>query len=124
MEKAKRLHMIFNKTTGTNYNIKIAKRSDLDESNILNPFELKRNPGSTGDSDAIQQTDTVPKQPTGDKLDEFIAKFSNIITDGDRIPENFDPEKEMGEQSSMEEFEDDREEFLTENELPSDDEDN
>ena len=121
-----KIREIFHKTTGTDYNIKIARRSDLDESCILNPFELKRNAASSDSSESQSAAaQGLRDGENQDKLDEFIEKFSDIITDGDRLPGNFDPEKEMGEQSSFEDFDDDHEEFLTENELSLyDDEDN
>ena len=77
----------------------------------------------------VTQTDTNlahQSEETKDKLDEFIAKFSDIITDADRLPGTFDPEKDTGIQSSFDDFEEDQEEFFTDNELStyfSDDED-
>ncbi len=110
---------VFRQTTGMDYNIKIARRSDLDESCILNPYELPHSEGS-GTAEPVKHSETKENIVDSDRLDEFISKFSNIITDGDRV--TFDAEPETGVQTSMEDLEDEREEFLEANELPSDEE--
>lgn len=112
---------LFRRVTGSEYTIKVVKREDLDEDLILNPFDLPRT-GNSEESAAEPSAQTVQpdaqENKDGDKFDEFIKRFSGIITDADRINTTFDRDLEAGEQSSLDD--DDREEFLDENELSSD----
>ena len=116
----------FRKVTGSPYNIKIVNRNDLDDEQIINPFELPHGEGTAEkdreENTTGQQGDSV--RTDADKFDEFIAKFAGIITDGDRIKPGDAAELNTGVQSSLDELEDDdndREEFLDANELSSDD---
>lgn len=110
---------LFTKVTGSPYTIKIVKYGDLDEEQRKNPFDLPK-------TDTVPQTDEAaevqeqPEPQNTDKLDEFIERFSGIITDGDRIIRDFDRELEAGEQSSID---DEREEFLDDSELSSNEDD-
>ena len=101
---------LFRKTTGTDYTIKIARREDMDERNILNPFDLPK----SADGGKAPKAETVPArqgEPEENKLDEFITKFSDIITDGDQFIPNV-TEADSGEQTEMDDGEYDKEEFL------------
>lgn len=123
MTNIDKIRELFRSTTGTSYNIKIAKRSDLDDSRILNPFDLKRSEGggAANQPEPVRTVDAAVSE--NDKFDKFIERFSSIITDGDRLTGDFDREKAVGEQSTMDMYEDDdREEFLADDELnPQDD---
>ena len=118
------LRDLFRRVTGTGYTIKVVSRSDLDERHILNPYELPKKEGET--EQTMVAAVPVQKEVSNEheKFDEFIEKFSSIITDADKM--NFNSEVTAGEQSSFTDdgADDDREEFLEENELSSDDEDN
>jgi hypothetical protein len=110
----------FRRATGSNYTIKVAKRSDFDERNIIDAFSLPHS--KDGLPNPSENTVTANKQEntveTADKLDSFIEKFSGIIVDADRIPADFDREKAVGEQSSIDDIEEEneKEEFLEESE--------
>ncbi len=112
-----KIRELFRSITHSDYGIKFANRQDLDDSMILNPFELpKRQQPKESSAETHQEEET----PTTDGLDEFIERFSDIITDGDRI--DFSKPPQTGEQSSIDEEEYDKEEFLEERELPQDEE--
>ncbi|MGN1115899.1 MAG: DNA polymerase III subunit delta, partial [Candidatus Ornithomonoglobus sp.] len=117
----------FRKVTGSPYNIKIVNRADLDDEQIINPFDLPHIEGAAEKykkEETVQQTQGNEKTDS-DRFDEFIAKFAGIITDGDRIMPGDDAKLDTGVQSSLDDIEDesnDREEFLDVNELSSDDE--
>ena len=115
----------FRLATGSDYTLKIVKRSDFDEDKIISAFDLPHTSVSSADETETEYTadETEGKSGSEDKLGVFIERFSGIITDGDRIPQKFDREREAGEQSVIEDIEDDKEEFLEENELPSDEDD-
>ena len=97
----------FRKTTGTQYTIKIARRDDFDERNIINPFTL---PKSAGDGGA-----DAKKESSG--LAEFAKTYADIVKDGDRFIPNV-TEADAGEQTEMDDS-DDHEEFLSDAELRS-----
>lgn len=115
----------FRKVTGSEYTIKIARRSDLDDSCILNPYNLPR----TSSEAPIEQKEEkeTEQQQDGDLFNKFIEKFSGIITDADRVMDDLGEPPERGTQSSFEDESDDdeyeSEEFLEQNELPSDEDD-
>ena len=62
------------------------------------------------------------QQEKTDKFNEFFDQFSSIITDGDRQALLSDEPLDAGEQSAIED-DDEREEFLDESEIQSDEED-
>lgn len=114
----------FQSVTGTDYTIKVARRSDFDDSLILNPFELPKRKGESAESESEQNRETVPeeKDDNDDPFDKFIEKFSDIIIDADKnISFDFDRNTEVGEQSAFDledsDEDDDQEEFLDENEM-------
>lgn len=120
------IRKIFRRVTGSNCAIKVVGRSDLDESNILNPFDLPHTAGEA-QNDGVEEpqapaVEEVPDKNEADKFDEFIKKFSDIITDGDRFTgaDSF----VAGEQSSIddEDDEDEPEEFLEGKEIAPDEE--
>lgn len=119
----KEIREAFRQVTGSDYTIKIARRSDLDDSLILNPYTLPQ----TGDMPEEHTAEKAEEQPQdGDLFNKFIEKFSGIITDADREIKSFDENMERGTQSSFEDAEEDEyesEEFLEQNELPSDEDD-
>ena len=90
----------FQSVTGTDYTIKVARRSDFDDSLILNPFELPKRKGESAESESEQNRETVPeeKDDNDDPFDKFIEKFSDIIIDADNnISFDFDRNTEVGE---------------------------
>lgn len=124
IEHIDEIRELFKDVTGTDYNIKIVKREDIDDAYILNPFDLPDI--GEPEEDVAEPTSQKAAEPTlrekqSDGFDEFIKKFSDIIIDADHTFDNFDSSAEQGEQTSFDD--DDREEFLEANELPSDDED-
>lgn len=102
---------LFKRTTGTDYTIKIARREDIDERNIISPFDLPKR--RCGEVKAEAAAIPAESGAQTDKLGEFITRFSDIITDGDRFI--FD-EADSGEQTEMDDGEYDKEEFLEESE--------
>ncbi len=119
----------FRSVTGTEYTIKIARRSDLDDSMILNPFTLKKRPGDGAAPETEEDTAGGAEQTdNNDLFSKFIEKFSDIITDADkRITFGEDTGQEFGEQSVLQldedEDDDEPEEFLEERELRSENDD-
>ncbi len=117
----------FRSVTGTEYTIKIARRSDLDDSMVLNPFTLPKKPGGGEDteSEEYDPKSSGEKSEQEDLFNKFIEKFSDIITDADRtLSFGADAKPEFGEQSvlSLDDDDDDQEEFLEESELRSENE--
>lgn len=108
---------LFKKTTGTDYTIKIAMRDEFDEKRILNAFDLPRR-GEPGSGAEPGKEKPVEDEANTDKLDEFIKKFADIITDADKMLSGNDNTR--GEQTTMDELENDKEEFLEEREIMSD----
>ncbi|MGN0182984.1 MAG: DNA polymerase III subunit gamma/tau, partial [Candidatus Ornithomonoglobus sp.] len=96
----------FRKVTGSPYNIKIVNRADLDDEQIINPFDLPHIEGAAEkyNEEPDQQIQETEKTDA-DKFDEFIAKFAGIITDGDRILPGEDAKLDTGVQSSIDEIE-------------------
>lgn len=120
----KEIREAFRQVTGSDYTIKIARRSDLDDSCILNPYTLPQ----TDDAPVEQLQESAEEKPQdGDLFNKFIEKFSGIITDADKEIKSFDEQAERGTQSSFDDENDDdeyeSEEFLEQNELPSDEDD-
>lgn len=111
----------FRSVTGSEYTIKVAKRSDIDDSCILNPYNLPKTNVSSDETMENNPQAEVNNEADSDLFNKFIEKFSDIVTDGDRVF-NFSSEQQTkGEQSSFDdEDEYESEEFLEENELPSD----
>lgn len=110
---------LFRKTTGTDRTIKIASREEFDDDRIISAFDLPRK-NNEGD-EAEQQTENVPEtEGKTDKLGEFIKRFSDIITDKDRMISADDTELSSGEQTTLDDIDADREEFLEDSELSSD----
>ena len=115
---------LFSKVTGTDYTIKIAKRGEFDEKNILNPFGLPKT-DKAPKTEAVKETAiAVSESAEGDMLGEFFDKYSNIITDTDKAEILNVDDIKIGEQSSLSDDDDEREEFLEEAELalPDDEE--
>lgn len=113
---------LFRQVTGSKYTIKVVSRSDLDERYIISPYNLPK-----GESCASEPTDSAMKTEenpdTKKRFDEFIEKFADIITDADKI--SFGENLETGVQAEFgdDDDENEREEFLEENELPSEQDD-
>lgn len=112
---------LFKTVTGTDYTLKIAKRSDFDPRNILNAFDLPRCDDTTEIPERKEEPQVIQPTDTADKFSEFFNQFSNIITDGDRQSLVSKEPQPTGEQSSIED-EEEHEEFLEDGEMPSDDE--
>lgn len=126
VEHVDEIRKMFSEVTGTQYGIKIVKRGEFDTQNIINPFSLPKTdkqteekPNVTAEDGAASKTPDEPKQEN--KFDEFFERFSNIIVDADKNMFAQTEEIKGGEQSSLDD-EDEREEFLEENELPTEDE--
>ena len=109
---------LFRRTTGTDYTIKIAMRDEFDEKRILNAFDLPHRGAAMADAEP-EQAKPVEDDGNTDKLDEFIKKFADIITDADKMLSGTD-ELSRGEQTTMDDLENDKEEFLEESEIRSD----
>ncbi len=123
-EHIQELRDLFRRVTGTNYSIKVAGRADFDDNHILNPYELPKNENAPAQPVSTVVSADEENANDHEKFDEFIEKFSSIITDADRL--SFSDNVEAGKQSSFDDDgdeDDEREEFLEESELPSDDED-
>ncbi len=115
------INRVFHEVTGTDYVIKIAKQSELDESLILNPFDLPR-----VEKSAVAEEEKVPEKDEEvaevyeeDKFTKFVERFADIIIDADKeFPK--DTEIKSGEQTAIQmdqEEDDDSEEFLDESEI-------
>ncbi len=118
----------FQNVTGTDYTIKVARRSDFDDNLIINPFELPKKNGNAEDevpaAEPAREESSDTDKSNEDPFDKFIQKFSDIIIDADKnISFDFDRETELGEQSSLSLDDDDDapEEFLEESELNDND---
>lgn len=107
---------LFRSVAGSQYNLKVAVEEEFDPNLKLNPFTLPR----TGE-EKEDVTPEVTEETTATSLEGFFDKYSEIITDGDRVDILNTDDVKGGEQSSLDD-EDDREEFLEESELPSDEE--
>ena len=128
-----RIRAAFQEVTGTDYTIKIARRSDFDDRQLINPFELPKRAeaAETADDAApVQETaaDSALSAETAeakDPFDRFLERFSDIIVDADKLPsEEFDREAEAGVQTELSmDDEEEPEEFLDEDELRSENED-
>lgn len=129
-----RIRAAFQEVTGTDYTIKIARRSDFDDRQLINPFELPKRAGTgdmADDTAPVRETPAASapsdeKSETKDPFDRFLERFSDIIVDADKLPrEEFDREAEAGVQTelSMDDDEEEPEEFLEEDELRSENED-
>lgn len=105
----------FRAIAGEQYNLKIAYEDEFDPGLKINPFTLPRGGEGTEALDTEATEDNVATS-----LEGFFNQYSEIITDGDRVDILDTSDVERGEQSSLDD--DDREEFLEESELPSDDE--
>ncbi len=106
----------FRSYAGKQFNLKIAIDEEFDPSLKINPFTLPR----VGEANE-ETTPEVKAEDTGTSLEGFFDKYSEIITDGDRVDILNTDDVKGGEQSSLDD-EDDREEFLEESELPQDEE--
>ena len=125
------INRVFHEVTGTNYVIKIAKKSELDESLILNPFDLPRVEKSVvaEKQEVPEQTEEPVEVYEEDKFTKFVERFADIIIDADKeFPK--DTEINSGEQTVIkmdQEEDDDSEEFLDDSEIEymnSDNDDN
>lgn len=115
------IRKLFREVTGSDYNIKIAKRGEFDPKNIINAFSLPKVEGeSEPKSELLINHQTENNDDGGDKFNKFFEKFSDIITDGDRQSLVSGEGITAGEQSVISE-EDEKEEFLEDNELSDDD---
>ncbi|MDD6565019.1 MAG: DNA polymerase III subunit gamma/tau [Clostridiales bacterium] len=112
------IRSLFKKVTNSDYTIKIIRRNEFDPRNVLNPFTLpKAEKQEQKEETASQNEAEVQKE---DKLDTFFEQFESIITDGDKFALLNDTPTDPGEQSSFDD--DEREEFLDEKEIMTDDE--
>lgn len=107
---------LFRTVAGKQYNLKVAIDEEFDPNLKLNPFTLPK-AGESVDETAPE----IATEDTATSLEGFFDKYSEIITDGDRVDILNTDDVKGGEQSSLDD-EDDREEFLEESELPVDDE--
>ncbi len=106
---------VFRKYAGRQYNLKLAIEEEFDPNLKLNPFTLPRAEEvkeETEDEGQIEETTA---------LDGFLEKYSEIITDGDRVDILNTDDVKGGEQSSFDD-EYDREEFFEDGELPEEEE--
>lgn len=104
----------FRTYAGKQFNLKIAVDEEFDPNLKINPFTL---PKSDSESKEVEVTETPNEK--GTSLENFFDKYSEIITDGDRVDILNTDDIDRGEQSSLD---DDHEEFLEESELPADEE--
>ena len=100
------------KATGTTYRIKVVWRNDLDDDCIIDVWALQ--PPSTNTAEEVTTTQST------DPLSELVKNFPEIVdpTD-DREFLNFTSDETDFSQSELDE---DKEEFLTTDELSSDEE--
>lgn len=127
------IRKMFSEVTGTNYGIKIAKRGEFDEKNIINPFSLPKTKSAATTDEKADETVAEPiaeqqsggesdkTSASGNKFDEFFERFSNIIVDADKNMFADTENIKGGEQSTIDDV-NEREEFLDENELSQGDE--
>ncbi|MBQ3124391.1 MAG: DNA polymerase III subunit gamma/tau [Clostridia bacterium] len=116
------IRKVFREVTGTNYTIKIVKRDEFDPRNIINPFGLPKTEVATKEvQEPVVEAEPEQKTEETDKFGQFFEQFSSIITDGDRQSLLSGKPDDVGEQTEIED-DDEREEFLEESEIPSDDE--
>ena len=108
---------LFKKVTNSDYTIKIIRRNEFDPRNVLNPFTLPKAEKQEQKEETVSQNEAAVQKE--DKLDTFFEQFESIITDGDKFALLNDTPTDPGEQSS---FDDEREEFLDEKEIMTDDE--
>ena len=104
--------------TNTDYTIKIIRRNEFDPRNVLNPFTLPKAEKHESVEETKSENQTAVQKE--DKLDTFFEQFESIITDGDKFALLNDTPTDPGEQSSFDD--DEREEFLDEKEIMTDDE--
>ena len=104
--------------TNTDYTIKIIRRNEFDPRNVLNPFTLPKAEKAQSVEETKSDNETVIKKE--DKLGTFFEQFESIITDGDKFALLNDTPTDTGEQSSFDD--DEREEFLDESEIMTDEE--
>ncbi|MBR0365725.1 MAG: DNA polymerase III subunit gamma/tau [Clostridia bacterium] len=109
---------LFRRTTGTDYTIKIAMRDEFDERRILNAFDLPHRGAADAEAEPAAAK-PVEDDGNTDKFDEFIKKFADIITDADKELSRAD-NITRGEQTTMDDLENDKEEFLETSEIMSD----
>ena len=112
------IRSLFKKVTNTDYTIKIIRRNEFDPRNVLNPFTLPKAEKQESVEETKSDNETVIKKE--DKLATFFEQFERIITDGDKFALLHDAPADPGEQSSFDD--DEREEFLDEKEIMTDDE--
>ena len=106
----------FRSYAGKQYNLKVAIDEEFDPNLKINPFTLPK----SGDGGVTEETPVVAES-TATSLEGFFDKYSEIITDGDRVNILNTDDIDRGEQSSLDD-DYDREEFLEESELPTDEE--
>ncbi len=106
----------FEKATGTTYRIKVVWRNDLDDDCIIDVWALQ--PPSTTNTTPTEETATVQ---SADPLGALVNDFPEIVdpTD-DREFLSYTSDKTDFSQSELDE---DKEEFLTDDEMSEDDED-
>ena len=109
---------LFKKVTNSDYTIKIIRRNEFDPRNVLNPFTLPKAEKQEQKEETVSQNEAAVQKE--DKLDTFFEQFESIITDGDKFALLNDTPTDPGEQSSFDD--DEREEFLDEKEIMTDDE--
>jgi DNA polymerase-3 subunit gamma/tau len=111
-----KLQQCFKKASGSDYKVKLAYRDELDDE-LVDFWSLKPTNSENANSDENQENMT---QQTADPLDSLMLNFGEIVEDVDEsefvgynsLDDNF-------KQSSF--ADDDREEFLDENELSDED---
>ena len=112
------IRSLFKKVTNSDYTIKIIRRNEFDPRNVLNPFTLPKAEKQEQKEETVSQNEAAVQKE--DKLDTFFEQFESIITDGDKFALLNDTPTDPGEQSSFDD--DEREEFLDEKEIMTDDE--
>ena len=112
------IRSLFKKVTNSDYTIKIIRRNEFDPRNVLNPFTLPKAEKQEQKEETVSQNEAAVQKE--DKLDRFFEQFESIITDGDKFALLNDTPTDPGEQSSFDD--DEREEFLDEKEIMTDDE--
>ena len=112
------IRSLFKKVTNSDYTIKIIRRNEFDPRNVLNPFTLPKAEKQEQKEETVSQNEAEVQKE--DKLGTFFEQFESIITDGDKFALLNDTPTDAGEQSSFDD--DEREEFLDEKEIMTDDE--
>lgn len=111
-----KLTQAFRRASGTDYSVKVAYDSDL-PSELPDIWSLKPPQNST------EAQETEP--PSADPLDNLVKNFGEIIEDADESEfVDYSPSEDNFSQSSFDDEDDDREEFLEDNEIKQDEDEN